>query len=366
MMKSGHSKAAEVRIENVMKKFGSVMAVDNISLDVRESEFLTLLGPSGSGKTTTLMIIAGFERADEGQIYLNQKSIINIPAYNRNIGMVFQQYALFPHMKVFDNVAYPLRVRKIPRWEIREKVTDMLELVELSNFEERYPDQLSGGQQQRVALARALVFNPPLLLLDEPLGALDKKLREHMKLEIRKIQKSLNLTAIYVTHDQEEALSVSDRIAVYDHGKILQVGTPEELYENPANKFVADFIGTSNFIPARFEGVKDGLMTWSDVQNNMIKYETRSSHDISPGQSVVLALRPEKIFFANESGDMKNVLKGSVIEVIFTGESSRYRIKIDETKVIEIRCQNKFGERKHKVGDKVRISWHMEDCKILS
>jgi ABC-type Fe3+/spermidine/putrescine transport system ATPase subunit len=198
MMKSGHSKAAEVRIENVMKKFGSVMAVDNISLDVRESEFLTLLGPSGSGKTTTLMIIAGFERADEGQIYLNQKSIINIPAYNRNIGMVFQQYALFPHMKVFDNVAYPLRVRKIPRWEIREKVTDMLELVELSNFEERYPDQLSGGQQQRVALARALVFNPPLLLLDEPLGALDKKLREHMKLEIRKIQKSLNLTAIYV------------------------------------------------------------------------------------------------------------------------------------------------------------------------
>jgi putative spermidine/putrescine transport system ATP-binding protein len=365
-MKGTLSQGAEVKIVNVTKRFGNVVAIDDVSLTVKTSEFLTLLGPSGSGKTTTLMIIAGFEKADGGEVYLNEKPIINIPSHKRNIGMVFQQYALFPHMKVFDNVAYPLRNRKRPRSEIREKVKEILDMVQLSEQVERFPSQLSGGQQQRVALARALVFNPPLLLLDEPLGALDKNLREQMKLEIKRIQKSLNLSAIYVTHDQEEALTISDRIAVYNGGKILQIGTPEELYENPANSFVADFIGTSNFIPVYCEQCEGEFITWSDAHNNAGKYKSYGMKDISPGQRMVLAIRPEKIYFADEGESEENVLDGHIIEVIYTGESSRYRVQIDEFKQVEVRCQNKFGERKYSVGDRVRLSWHMKDCKVLA
>jgi putative spermidine/putrescine transport system ATP-binding protein len=365
-MKGTPSQGAEVKIVNVTKRFGHVVAIDDVSLTVKTSEFLTLLGPSGSGKTTTLMIIAGFEKADRGEVYLNEKPIINIPSHKRNIGMVFQQYALFPHMNVFDNVAYPLRNRKRPRSEIREKVTEILDMVQLSEQVARYPSQLSGGQQQRVALARALVFNPPLLLLDEPLGALDKNLREQMKLEIKRIQKSLNLSAIYVTHDQEEALTISDRIAVYNGGKILQIGTPEELYENPANRFVADFIGTSNFIPVFCEQCEGEVITWADAHNNVGKYKSYGMKDVSPGQRMILAIRPEKIHFTKESEREENVLDGRVIEVIYTGESSRYRVQIDEFKQVEVRCQNKFGERKYSLGDRVRLSWHMKDCKVLA
>lgn len=364
-MNATASQGAEVKIVDVTKRFGHVTAIDGVSLVVKKSEFLTLLGPSGSGKTTTLMIIAGFEKADWGEVYLNEKPIINIPPYKRNIGMVFQQYALFPHMNVFDNVAYPLRNRKRARAEIKQKVTEILEMVQLSEQVERFPSQLSGGQQQRVALARALVFNPPLLLLDEPLGALDKNLREQMKLEIKRIQKSLNLSAIYVTHDQEEALTISDRIAVYNGGKILQTGTPEELYENPANRFVADFIGTSNFIPVVCEHGEGEVITWSDAHNKAVKYRSHGMKDILPGQSMVLAIRPEKIHFAREGAREENVLDGRVTEVIYTGESSRYRLQVDEFKQVEVRCQNKFGEPKYNVGDRVRLSWHMKDCKVL-
>lgn len=366
-MKKTASQGAEVKIINVTKRFGNVVAVDDVSLTVKRSEFLTLLGPSGSGKTTTLMIIAGFEKADRGEVYLNQNPIINIPSHKRNIGMVFQQYALFPHMNVFDNVAYPLRNRKRPRSEIGERVREILDMVQLSQQVKRFPSQLSGGQQQRVALARSLVFNPPLLLLDEPLGALDKNLREQMKLEIKRIQKSLNLSAIYVTHDQEEALTISDRIAVYNGGKILQVGTPEELYENPANSFVAGFIGTSNFIPVFCELCEGEVVTWTDVHNNAKKYKSSSGmKNVALGQRMVLAIRPEKIHFLNERGREENVLDGHVVEVIYSGESSRYRVQIDEFKQVEVRCQNKFGERKYGVGDRVRLSWHMKDCKVLA
>lgn len=365
-MNGKDSGGAEVRIKNLTKKFGKVVAVDNISLEVKENEFLTLLGPSGSGKTTTLMIIAGFETADSGEVYLNQNPIINIPSYKRNIGMVFQNYALFPHMNVFDNVAYPLTMRKISRSEIKRRVTEIINMVELADHMEKYPNQLSGGQQQRVALARALVFNPPLLLLDEPLGALDKNLREQMKLEIKRIQKTFNLSAIYVTHDQEEALTISDRIAVYDQGKILQKGTPEELYENPVSRFVANFIGTSNFMPVRFEGEEGNRMVWIDAEDESLRYTTRRGKEPPRGLTMELIIRPEKLFFVNSDRQGLNMIEGHILEVIYTGDRTRYRIGIRKSKEIEVNCQNRYGIQKYKVGDRVKIGWYVEDGKLLS
>ena len=237
-----------VRLQNLAKQFGSVTAVDSVSLDISRGEFITLLGPSGSGKTTTLMMVAGFEVPTAGEIYIAGEPMAYKPPYKRDIGMVFQNYALFPHMKVHDNIAFPLNNRKVPKPKTDQKVNAALDLVKLAGFGSRNPKQLSGRQQQRVALARALVFDPSVLLMDEPLGALDKKLREHMQLEIKRIQETLGITVIYVTHDQSEALTMSDRIVVMNEGRIEQVGTPSELYEGPANRFVADFIGESNFL----------------------------------------------------------------------------------------------------------------------
>jgi len=311
------------------------------------------------------MIIAGFENADSGQVYLNQKPIINIPAHKRNIGMVFQHYALFPHMMVFDNVAYTLRIRKINKSEVKKRVAEILNMVELGEYGERYPNQLSGGQQQRIALARALVFNPPLLLLDEPLGALDKNLREQMKHEIKRIQKAFNISAIYVTHDQEEALTISDRIAVYNRGEIQQIGTPEDLYENPSNRFVADFIGISNFIPVRFAGEEGGLMVWVDVEDETKRYLTLRNEVDAPGAKKDLAIRPEKLFFVQEGGGHKNIMEGEIADIIYTGDSRRYKVMVMGSRQIEVSCQNRCGIEKYETGDRVKISWHMEDCKVL-
>jgi spermidine/putrescine ABC transporter ATP-binding subunit len=241
----------QLELINVSKLFGDVRAVDNVSLGIQHGEFLTLLGPSGSGKTTTLNMIAGFEVPTGGEILLEEDNITTVAPNNRGIGMVFQNYALFPHMTVFDNIAFPLKMRKTPSANIRKLIDEALAQVKLPAFESRYPHQLSGGQQQRIALARAIVFKPKILLMDEPLGALDKKLRDHMRLEIKHLQESLNITVIYVTHDQEEALTMSDRIAIMNEGKIIQLDTPEVLYESPANLFVADFIGESNFLNGR-------------------------------------------------------------------------------------------------------------------
>ncbi|RLF25672.1 MAG: ABC transporter ATP-binding protein, partial [Thermoprotei archaeon] len=237
-----------VKLVEVTKRFGDFVAVDHISFHVREGEFFTLLGPSGCGKTTTLRLIAGFYKPDEGEIYFDNKLVNDLPPWKRNIGMVFQNYALWPHMNVWDNIAYGLKVRKIPRREIEKRVKEAIRLVGLEGLEKRKPSQLSGGQQQRVALARALVIEPQVLLLDEPLSNLDAKVRAQLRVEIRKLQKKLKITTIYVTHDQEEALSISDRVAVMSHGRILQIGTPREVYENPSSRFIADFIGMSNFI----------------------------------------------------------------------------------------------------------------------
>src|SRR4051794_16533896 len=250
-----------LRLDRLNKRFGDFVAVDEISLEIAGGEFLTLLGPSGSGKTTTLMMIAGFTEPSSGHIRLGDRPIDALPSYRRGFGMVFQNYALFPHMTAAENIGFPLKMRGVSSNDRARRVAGALEMVRLPDFGARYPNQLSGGQQQRVALARALVYNPPVLLMDEPLGALDKKLREEMQLEIKRIQKELGITAIYVTHDQEEALVMSDRIAVMNHGEIEQVDGPSRIYEHPATRFVADFIGESNIIPLAGKAPSaDGLL----------------------------------------------------------------------------------------------------------
>ncbi len=351
---------SHVVLKRITKRFGSVVAVDEVSFSVGQNEFLTLLGPSGSGKTTTLMIIAGFEPATSGEVYIEGKPMITVPAYKRNIGMVFQNYALFPHMTVYENIAYPLKMRKTDRRVVDEKVRRILDLVKLPEYGGRYPSQLSGGQQQRVALGRALVFDPPLLLMDEPLGALDKQLREHMQLEIKNIQKALEVCVIYVTHDQEEALTISDRIAVYNQGRIEQIGTPEELYERPNNPFVANFIGESNLFEAGVEKM-DG--EWMVCRGEAFSCKVKTPERATLGQHVRLVVRPEKIFFLQgiESGES---IKGKIEEVIYVGEMTKYRVRIGEQSV-HVKRQNRWGEMRYREGDLASLGWNPEDVRIL-
>ena len=353
-----------VYLESLTKKFGDIVAVDNISLHVPEGEFLTLLGPSGSGKTTTLMSIAGFQMPTSGQIFIRGKNILSVPPYNRNIGMVFQNYALFPHMTVFGNIAFPLKMRKLPKNELKKRVEKVLEIVKLPEFEKRYPKQLSGGQQQRVALARALVYDPPLLLMDEPLGALDKKLREYMQIEIRNLQRELKITSLYVTHDQQEALTMSDRIAVFDQGKIQQIGTPDELYEKPKNRFVADFIGESNFIEGYITHLSDQSAAIKTADNEVLIPCPRLPN-LSLNQKIQLVIRPEKIKFIESSNSLPVALKGVVEELIYIGEIIRYRIRISKDQILDLKQQISYGITAFHKGDHVLIGWGLEDSKIL-
>lgn len=353
-----------VRLQSLTKKFGKVVAVDEISLHVDEGEFLTLLGPSGSGKTTTLMMIAGFELPTAGKIFIRGKDVMMVPPHERNIGMVFQNYALFPHMTVSNNVAFPLKMRKLSKKEIAQRVGRVLEIVKLPGFENRLPRQLSGGQQQRVALARALIYDPPLLLMDEPLGALDKKLREHMQIEIRNLQRELIITSLYVTHDQQEALTMSDRIAVFDQGKIQQVGTPDELYEKPSNPFVADFIGESNFIAGHIIGLEDdsAIMTSEDRE---IEIPCPRTSGLVMEQKVQLVIRPEKIRFVEPSFNPLVRVDGVVEELIYSGEVRRYTIRISHEQTIDLKQQIMHGVKAFKKGDRVSVGWSLEDSKIL-
>jgi spermidine/putrescine ABC transporter ATP-binding subunit len=353
-----------VRLQSLTKKFGKVVAVDEISLHVDEGEFLTLLGPSGSGKTTTLMMIAGFELPTAGKIFIRGKDVMMVPPHERNIGMVFQNYALFPHMTVSNNVAFPLKMRKLSKKEITQRVGRVLEIVKLPGFENRLPRQLSGGQQQRVALARALIYDPPLLLMDEPLGALDKKLREHMQIEIRNLQRELIITSLYVTHDQQEALTMSDRIAVFDQGKIQQVGTPDELYEKPSNPFVADFIGESNFIAGHIIGLEDdsAIMTSEDRE---IEIPCPRTSGLVMEQKVQLVIRPEKIRFVEPSFNPLVRVDGVVEELIYSGEVRRYTIRISHEQTIDLKQQIMHGVKAFKKGDRVSVGWSLEDSKIL-
>ncbi len=353
-----------VCLQSLTKKFGKVVAVDEISLHVDEGEFLTLLGPSGSGKTTTLMMIAGFELPTAGKIFIRGKDVMMVPPHERNIGMVFQNYALFPHMTVSNNVAFPLKMRKLSKKKITQRVGRVLEIVKLPGFENRLPRQLSGGQQQRVALARALIYDPPLLLMDEPLGALDKKLREHMQIEIRNLQRELIITSLYVTHDQQEALTMSDRVAVFDQGKIQQVGTPDELYEKPSNPFVADFIGESNFIAGHIVGLEDdsAIMTSEDRE---VEIPCPRTSGLVMEQKVQLVIRPEKIRFVEPSFNPLVRVDGVVEELIYSGEVRRYTIRISHEQTIDLKQQIIHGVKGFRKGDRVSVGWSLEDSKIL-
>ncbi len=355
---------ARVIFDQIEKRYGSVVAVDGVSLDIAPGQFVTLLGPSGSGKTTTLMMLAGFEIPTAGEIYVDDDPIAAVPPYRRNIGMVFQNYALFPHMTVGENIAFPLQMRKMSRAEITRQTTEVLQLVGLPGYEGRYPRQLSGGQQQRVAVARALVFNPRVLLMDEPLGALDKQLREHLQLEIKALHEQLGVTTIYVTHDQEEALIMSDRIAVMNDGRIEQCGLPTELYDEPSTRFVASFIGESNFI----DGVVDHLDgTTACVEAPGIgKLRAPARAGLAAGAPVAITVRPEKII-ADENGlapDM-NAVTGTVDDVVFVGEMRRYGVLLPGGQRLVLKAQNRSGVQSFARGDSIRVCWNVADCRIV-
>lgn len=354
---------AQVRFVDVQKRFGNVTAVDRVSLDIGPGEFLTLLGPSGSGKTTTLMMLAGFEIPTSGEIWVDERAIAAIPPYKRNIGMVFQNYALFPHMTVGENIAFPLKMRGMPKAEIAKASKEALELVKLPGYEGRYPRQLSGGQQQRIAVARALVFNPRVLLMDEPLGALDKQLRESLQLEIKQLHDQLGVTIVYVTHDQQEALVMSDRIAVMNEGRIEQIGEPTELYDEPQSRFVASFIGESNFLRGQV----------ADSTNGRCRVEIPGVATlICPemtgavtGQEVTVTVRPEKLIFGNGATAGANLVPGQIEQVIFAGEMRRYEVVLSNGEHLVLKRQNRAGEQQFSRGDDVLVAWAYEDTRLV-
>jgi len=353
-----------LQINNLRKTYGDFTAVKDIQLNIHKGEFLTLLGGSGSGKTTTLLSVAGFLEPTSGEILLNGDSIIDKPAHKRNIGMVFQQYSLFPHMTIFDNVAFPLKMRKIGKAEMKEKVQNILSLVELEDFAKRKPNQLSGGQQQRVALARALVFEPNILLMDEPLAALDKKLRETMQMEIRELHEKLGLTIIYVTHDQEEALKMSDRIAVFNEGSIEQIGTPEDLYDRPDSQFVAQFLGNSNAIHGKIVESNDGYATIENAQD--VTFKATTDFSFNKGDSVVAMIRPEKVDISKTKKDAMNRIKATVSEMIYLGESYRYILKTAVGEEVVVKKQIRYvDETVFQIGDTVYVTWEQDNAVAL-
>jgi ABC-type Fe3+/spermidine/putrescine transport system ATPase subunit len=315
------------------------------------------------------MMIAGFVFPTSGDILVGGQSIIAKPAHKRNIGIVFQHYSLFPHMTAFENVAFPLRMRKVESEPLRAKVNELLSLVELAELGDRYPRQLSGGQQQRVALARALVFDPPILLMDEPLGALDKKLRESMQLEISRIQEKLQITTVYVTHDQSEALTMSDRIAIMNQGKVVQLGSPEELYERPASRFVAGFIGKSNFIQGRISGVAEGLFRVNTEAG--LEFRTPASEQARVGDRVTLAIRPEKLVFFEDyfrPGEQPagwNVLPGVVAEFIYLGDLRHYEINLPGDVRFLVQIPSRPGVESWKAGRRIEVCWKHEDGRLV-
>lgn len=354
---------SELNLKQLRKTFQDVVAVDDISLDVASGEFVSLLGPSGCGKTTTLRMIAGFELPDRGEVWLNEEEITNKPPFKRNIGMVFQNYALFPHMTVKDNVAFGLKMRKVPARDTTERVSRALALVKLSGLEQRYPKQLSGGQQQRVALARALVIEPELLLLDEPLSNLDAKLRQEMRVELKLIQQKVGITTIFVTHDQEEALTLSDRIALMNHGKIVQMGTPFEVYERPCDSFVCSFLGQENFLPGEVVESTDRQLT---VKTD-IGHPVHASPDptLKAGDAVIVMVKKERIKLARaDEPSAVNSLPGNIDFVTYMGPIIHYLCSVDGAKILVI-MQNEFGRPVFKAGDAVRLEWDAEDCMAM-
>jgi spermidine/putrescine transport system ATP-binding protein len=355
-----------ISLRNVTKRFGSVTAVDDVSLDIREGEFITLLGPSGCGKTTTMRMIAGFEEPDTGQILLRGHDVVGVPPNKREVNMCFQHYALFPHMTVEENIAYSLRLRKVPREQRRDEVVKMLEIVRLEGFEGRRPGQLSGGQQQRVALARALINEPAALLLDEPLGALDVKLRKQMELELKRIQAELGTTFVYVTHDQEEALSMSDRIAVMNAGVIEQLGAPRDVYDHPDTPFVADFVGVLNAVEFRVDAKdgEDAVMRIDDTERIVVPAAGASA---GTGAILLVAVRPERIRLepGEADGAAASRVTGKVAQVVYLGTLTQFHVDSRIGKRFVVHRLSDEGTAGVAEGDTVTLTWAREDASIL-
>jgi putative spermidine/putrescine transport system ATP-binding protein len=353
-----------VSFKGVSKAYDeTVLAVRELNLDVKRGEFLTLLGPSGSGKTTALMLLAGFEYPSAGEILIDGRRIDAVPANRRGIGMVFQNYALFPHMTVAENLAFPLEVRRRPRAEITDRVNHVLELVRLPGLGGRRPDQLSGGQQQRIAVARALIFEPTLVLMDEPLGALDKQLRERMQFEIKEIHGRLGVTFIYVTHDQTEALTMSDRIAVFNAGAIQQLSTPAMLYERPRTSFVASFIGENNRIEGTVSTL-DGNAATVTLMGGRTVHAT-AENPVAHGKPVLLSVRPERVSILAEGQSMPGELDATVTAVIYVGDHSRVVLAAPQFSQFVVKVASGKGFGSLSAGSKVRIGWRAEDCLAL-
>ena len=356
-----------VEFERVQKSYdGEVLVVKDLNLHMPKGEFLTMLGPSGSGKTTCLMMLAGFETATHGDIRLDGKSINDIPPHKRGIGMVFQNYALFPHMTIGENLAFPLEVRKMGKSEREQKVKRALDMVEMGDFGNRRPAQLSGGQQQRVALARALVFEPELVLMDEPLGALDKQLREKMQFEITDLAHNLGITTVYVTHDQTEALTMSDRVAVFEDGRIQQLAPPDELYEQPKNSFVAQFIGENNTL--------SGVVTKINNEKNTCVVQLDSGEEIDAvpvnvnevGERTTVSIRPERVETNKERlSEDAHTLKAEVLEFIYMGDIFRTRLRVAGSTEFIMKTRNAPDQPRLRPGEQIEIGWLPEDCRAL-
>lgn len=356
---------AYVRFESVQKSYdGETLVVKDLNLTIKSGEFITLLGPSGSGKTTCLMMLAGFEPATHGEIFLGNQPINNVPPHKREIGMVFQNYALFPHMTVGENLAFPLQVRKLGKKECDRKIGEALEMVQMSEFRYRRPAQLSGGQQQRIALARALVFEPQLVLMDEPLGALDKQLREHMQYEIKQIHENLGVTVVYVTHDQSEALTMSDRIAVFNDGIIQQLSTPDVLYEEPQNSFVAQFIGENNKLNGSIMTVKSNGLCDVEIAGGHI-VEALAVNIDGAGQPTTLSLRPERVEINPDEGATPNRIQGRIKELIYLGDHIRTRMSVAGHDDFIVKVPNTHGHKIIKKGEAASVGWASEDCRAL-
>ena len=354
---------AILTLDHLSRSYGDVRAVDDICLDIRKGEFISFLGPSGSGKTTTLSMVAGLTEPTSGKIILDGKDVTKLPPYSRNLGMVFQSYALFPHMTIRQNLAFPLETRRLPKAEISKQVGEALELVGLPDVASRYPKQLSGGQQQRVALARALIYRPPVLLMDEPLGALDKKLRMQMQFEIKKLHREISTTILYVTHDQEEALTMSDRVVVFNRGRLEQVGTPNALYESPASKFVADFIGTTTLLEGR---VIEANCDICAISVGELTVMGRGGDSLAAGEQVAISIRPERIRRISPEAIGNGAVLGHISECVYLGGSRQLLVKlIDGPNIMVTEQISTASSCPPKLGDLVGLEWNANDAVVL-
>ena len=355
---------ALLEVRNLSKVYDKARVVNDVSFRVEPGRFLTLLGPSGSGKTTILRMIAGFTDPSEGEIEIQGKTVGHIPPHKRNIGVVFQNYALFPHLTVFQNVAYPLQLRGTPKTEILKRVEQALERVRLGGYQKRFPKSLSGGQQQRIALARAIVFEPSVLLMDEPLGALDKRLRETMQVEIRELQEKLGITTISVTHDQIEALVMSDTIVILDNGILQQIGSPDDVYRRPQNRFVADFIGDSNFFAGSVTRHEKGDCDFET--NGGLRIRAISSNAAAFDKGMHAVIRPESVQLGEATKDLDNSFQGTIREIVYLGEALKYFISIGHGELVTAKLLAGQNSAEFRVGATLRLGWNKSDCLLVN